>query len=302
MKDSPSRQGRDEAGESNMMISSAVSESANEVIIEEIEEERLSLEQAFSLESRRLKKLFDTESELPADDQRRLRFWEVEAFFKCPVAGWCLDLQELKKILRKEGIRTKGLSHLEMHEAVVKSLDSENSLSRRIDLWLNRKYQKEMCELFPLEPEAFIKRWKASVKKGDFDGIVWVAVTRRDLSDKVRRRMFGDVHMETHVRAKQLDKERQRVGQEQKKCARFAKNANEGRRTNKILKRENEKLRSRLSAACRLSEDFRNQNQELENELAKGKENSLIVSLQEENKLLQAEKDEALERISKLPA
>ena len=280
-----------------MMISSAISESANEVIIEEIEEERLSLEQVFSLESRRLKKLFDTESELPADDHRQLRFWEVEAFFKCPVAGWCLDLQEQKRILQKEGIRTKGLSDLEMHEALVKSLDSENSLSRRIDFWLNRKYQKEISTLSSLEPEAFIKRWNASVKKEGFDGIVWVAVTRGDLSAEVRRNMFGDVHMETHVRAKQLDKERQRVDQEQKRSARFAKNANEGRRINRILKRENERLENQLSAACRLSEDLQNQNRKLENELAKGKKNSLIVSLQEENTLLRAEKDEVLEQI-----
>ena len=281
-----------------MFTCSAISESANEVMIEEIKEERLSLDQVLSLEGRRLTEIFETESELPADDHRQLKFWEVEAFFKCPVAGWCLDLQEQKKILQKEGIRTKGLSDLEMHETVVNSLYSENSLSRRVDFWLNRKYQKEISTLSSLEPEAFIKRWNASVKKEGFDSIVWVAVTRGDLSAKVRRSMFGDVHMETHVRAKQLDKERQRVDQEQKKSARFAKNANEGRRINKILKRENERLKSQLSAARRLSENLQKQNRELENELAKWKKNSLIVSLQEENTLLRAEKDEVLARIS----
>jgi hypothetical protein len=74
----------------------------------------------------------------------RLRFWEIEDFFKCPVIGWCLDIAEQREILRKEGICIKGNSDFETHALVVESLESENPLSRKIDRRLNRKYKKEM--------------------------------------------------------------------------------------------------------------------------------------------------------------
>ena len=263
-----------------------------------LEKERLTPEAMLSLAGHQLMDPFAIESQSPLDDHRRLRFWEVEGFFKCPVAGWCLDIAEQKEIVRKEGICTKGKSDLQIHEIIVKSLDDENRLSRRIDFWLNRKYQKEINELSSLEPGEFIKRWEASLEREEFDGIVWVAVTKADLSTEVRRSIFGDVHMETHVRAKQLGNERQRLDQEQKRNERLTESAKEARRINKILNRENEGLKDQLAVACRLSDALQRQNQELEKELSKGNENSLIVSLQKENAQLRAEKDGVLKQIS----
>ena len=280
------------------MIGSVISKSVREVTMHELERERLTLEAMFPLPGLQLMDPFAIEPQLPLDDHARLRFWEVEGFFKCPVAGWCLDIPEQKEIVRKAGICTKGKSNLEIHEIVVKSLDDENGLSRKIDFWLNRKYQKEINELSSLEPGEFIQRWEASLKGGEFDGIVWVAVTKADLSPEVRRSIFGDLHMETHVRAKQLGNERQRLDQEQKRNERFAKSAKEASRINKILKRENEELKNQLGVACRLSDALQRQNQEMEKELSKVNENSLIVSLQKENAQLRGEKDGVLKQIS----
>jgi len=74
----------------------------------------------------------------------RLRFWEIEDFFKCPVIGWCLDIAEQREILRKEGICVKDKSDFEAHGLAVESLERENNISRKLDFWLNRKYKKEL--------------------------------------------------------------------------------------------------------------------------------------------------------------
>jgi hypothetical protein len=79
---------------------------------------------------------------------------------------------------------------------VVESLGQENRLSRRIDSWLNRKYQKEVKEFSSLRQEEFIKHWNASLKKGEVESILWVAVTKADLSTEAKRSIFGDVHVE----------------------------------------------------------------------------------------------------------
>jgi hypothetical protein len=48
----------------------------------------------------------------------RLRSWEIDASFKCPVIGWCLDIAEQREILRKEGICVKDKSDFEAHEEI----------------------------------------------------------------------------------------------------------------------------------------------------------------------------------------
>ena len=236
--------------------------------------------------------------QLSLENPPQLRFWEIEGFFKCPVIGWCLNIAEQKEMLKKEGVSIKGKSNLQIHEILVKSLDDENQLSRRIDFWLNRKYQKEIEELFPLEQGEFIKRWEASLERDEIDGILWVAVTKGDLSTEVRRAIFGDVHMEMHVRAKQIDNERQRLDQERKRNESLAETAKEASRMNKILKRENEKLRNELMISSRLSDTLRGQKQEVENELSRVNENDFVASLRRENAELRAGRDEVLKQIS----
>jgi len=262
------------------------------------ESERLTAETMLSLAGHPFTAPSPIKPQVSLDDHRRLRFWEVEGYFKCPVIGWCLDIAEQKEIVRKEGICTKGKSNLQIHEILVKSLDDENRLSRRIDFWLNRKYQKEINEFSTLDPGEFMKRWEVALESDELEGIVWVAVTKANLSAEVRRSIFGDVHMETHVRAKELGNERQRLDQEQKRNERFAENAKEASRIYRILKRENEELRNQLTVAFCLSDDLQGQNQELKRKLSKVNENSLILSLQKENAQMRAEKDGALRQIA----
>ena len=238
------------------------------------------------------------ETQLSFDGLTRLRIWEIEDRFKCPVIGWCFDVEEQKDVLRKEGISIKGKSSFQIHEVIVGSLEIENELSRKVDFWLNRKYKKEIEELTSLEQEEFIKQWKALVKKGEIEGILWTAVTKTDLSVEIKRSIFGDVHMEMHERAKQITHEQQRLGQERKRNEILTESVREVTRINKILKRENEGLRNELAIACRLSDTLQRQNQELEKKLAEANENVFIASLQKENAELRAGKDGILKQIS----
>ena len=231
------------------------------------------------------------------DERPRLRFWEIEALFKCPAIGWCLNIVEQREILRKEGISIKNLSDFNAHEILLDSLKSESRLSRRIDFWLNRKYKKEVTELSCLEQGEFIKHWKTSLREGKVEGILWVAVTKTDLSTEVKRSIFGDVHMEMHVRAKQISNERQRFDQERQRSEILARSVMELNRANKILKRENERVRNELSKTCQLSDTLQKQNHELEKELSKVNENILIVSLQKENAELRDEGKRMTEQI-----
>ena len=260
--------------------------------MQKLEREWLTPEAIVSLTSDPLRVPFVSEPQLCFDDRRRLRFWEIEGVLKCPVVGWCLDLAEQKEVLRKEGISIKGKSNLEIHEILVKSLEDESPLSRKIDFWLNRKYRKEIDELSSLEPEEFIKLWEASLDKDEFDGLLWVAVTKGDLSAEARKDIFADVHMETHQRAKELGNERQRLRQERENNESLAESAKELSQINRKLKKENEKISNELAIASRLSSSLQRQHEEMQKELSQENEGSLTATLQKENAQLRAAKDE----------
>ena len=234
----------------------------------------------------------------PLDQPPRLRFWEMEPFFKCPVIGWCLDVADQREALRKEGTSNKDQSNFKAHEMLVQSLESENGLSSRVDALLNRKYKKEIEELSSLEEDEFVRRWKDSLERGDVEGMLWVAATKADLSIEAKRSIFGDVHMEMHVRAKQVSDERQRLNQEWERNESLAESAKELSRINRVLKRENERLRDDLSKACRFSDTLQRQKRELEEALSKADESSLVASLQKKNAELRAQQERTSEEIS----
>jgi hypothetical protein len=219
----------------------------------------------------------------------RLRFWEIDDSFKCPVIGWCLDIPEQREILKKEGIAVKCKNDFQVHEIVVNSLEGENRISNKLDLWLNRKYKNEVKDLSGLEQREFIRQWKASLSRGQVEGILWVAVTRTDLSADMKRDIFGDVHMEMHVRARQIGKERQRLDQEKERGAMLSKTVKEARRTIRTLKRENEKLRNELNEIHELCTTLERQNLELEESRSTPGNESIIASLQKENEELKDE-------------
>ena len=234
----------------------------------------------------------------PLDHPPQLRFWEIESFFKCPVIGWCLDVAEQRELLRKEGTSNKDQSNFKAHEMLVQSLESENRLSSRVDCLLNRKFKKQIVEFSPLEGGDFIKRWKDSLKRGDVEGMLWVAATKPDLSMDAKRSIFGDVHMEMHVRAKQISDERQKLDQEWERNELLAESVKDLSRINRVLKKENEKLRDDTSKACRLSDALQRQKRELEEALSKANESSLVAGLQKENADLRSQQKRISEEIS----
>jgi hypothetical protein len=227
----------------------------------------------------------------------RLKAWEINDSFKCPVIGTCLDITEQRQILKKEGISVKNKSDFEIHEIIVGSSESEYRLSSRIDSWLNRKFKKEISAFSGLEENEFIQLWKSRFNDGEIEGILWVAATRPDLSSKAMRDIFGDIHMEMHLNARKNREKRQQLDYQQEENYKIAQRLKEATRTEKILTRENERLKKELSDLCQFSAFLEKEKKELERDLSELQEDSLVASLRAENHELRAEAKELSEEI-----
>ena len=218
-----------------------------------------------------------------------LRFWEIECFFKCPVIGTCLDINEQKQILKKTGISLKNKTPFEIHEILVGKSEDENHISHKVECRLNQKFKREIAEFFHLEEDEFIHLWKTCVVDGKFEGIFWVATIRPELSKEARMVVFGDIHMQMHLSSGRNRKVRQRLVHQQGENSRLAHRLKQITSIRRDLKKENKKLEKNLSElhkACGLLE---NENQELEQEVSELREHSLITRLQEKNQRLKTD-------------
>lgn len=228
----------------------------------------------------------------------RLRLWEIDNYFKCPVVGLCLSLSEQKSIIKKAGLPNSSRSPFELHEILVSSSDEKGILAQRADHLLHRKFAGETKRLSGLDERAFMHEWETAFVSGDYAGAFWAAVTRADLSTGARRTIFGSVHMAMHENAAQVARLTRLSAFHEQKAAAMEQKAREERKARKGLGREISALqKSRVVLERQLSEARRaldRMNQGIGMMQTQGREEGL----EKENALLRAEETMLLRRVA----
>jgi len=143
---------------------------------------------------------FDTE-------KKRKYISEIDSHFSCPVVGTCLSFRDQKRILKKAKISYKKFTPYEIHQLMVRGIQSKNQLSRRINNYLNQKYRCEVNTFKDIDEQDFLTVWGKKMETGDVCGLFWVAVTRPDFSEETLHDVFGDVHMLAHLNGGEIRKE-----------------------------------------------------------------------------------------------
>lgn len=142
-----------------------------------------------------------------AGNERR-KIWQAEQYFHCPVAGFCLSLEEQRRLSVRVDPQAASKGDFHVHECVVANLGRENSLSRRADALLARKYSTRARKLMRMPQDEFLRHWRCALQHRDFAAELWAAAVRKDLSHAVRVEVFGASHVAFH----ELSKERAAQG------------------------------------------------------------------------------------------
>ena len=223
--------------------------------------------------------------------------WMINLFFKCPVIGICLSLEEQKKILKKAGYSTKNLSPYKLHQILVERLENENDISTRVDGYLNRKFHRYISKYLYLDESSFLKEWKVHFEKGEIEGLLWVAATRADLSLSAIWSIFGDIHMQMHFSSEQNRKERQNLAYQKEENRKISQRLDEVIRINRSFKKEKERIERELTELQRANLILEKEKREIEVELSELRGKSSTETLQAENCQLQAKVEELSEAI-----
>ncbi|MFP3912531.1 MAG: DUF2325 domain-containing protein [Desulfobacteraceae bacterium] len=194
-----------------------------------------------------------------------------------------MNASEQRQVLRKVGIQVKRKSAFEIHEILVSSAEQKGRLSQKMNRLLHRKFARETQALMDLDEKAFMARWKADFRKGQYAGTFWAAATRPGLSMKSRRKIFGTIHMAMHHNAGQSARINRKLAFHEEQTREMCLRAAEAARARKSLQKENTKLRkSQADLSARL-ETLEAENNTLKKEISTMKEKTRLTEFEEKN-------------------
>lgn len=131
---------------------------------------------------------------------RRLRFWEYTDAAHCLVIGTCLSHDDLLKIGRKLKLRYDDniLDH-DVHSYFVSKANLESSEARAMHKLLDQRHGG-IIRIVSRHAEAeLLGLWQQMKDGGQIAGALYAFMTLRNVPQRLRARIFGEVHMLSHL-------------------------------------------------------------------------------------------------------
>lgn len=159
-----------------------------------------------------------TGNELEGPLRRKRRLWELNEYL-CSVIGTCLSNDELKK-LQKRIRQTPNAtqSAYELHLLFVQKAGETGPDSKFIEKKLNRKFQLPLRQAAKIKsPEALIDFWHYSKKQNRLAGAYWAILTHPLASSSLCAKVYGEVHMLSHLAGRQTGHDHQKIRRRQER-------------------------------------------------------------------------------------
>lgn len=131
----------------------------------------------------------------------RRRIWELDHGRHCSVLGTCLSLNDLHAVARRAGyLIPSDTSAYELHVWFVDMMASPNELSKRVDKELEKQHARAARAVRGARTEQEIEaRWKEIAARGQIAGAYWGAMSHPLCSNALQWKLFGEIHMLSHL-------------------------------------------------------------------------------------------------------
>lgn len=144
---------------------------------------------------------------------RRHKLWELEERLHCPVVGTCLNLDDLKKMARREGFSGNEFDHYQLHVEAVSVSCTRNSTAKAMHKLLERKYERWVRLFDKVKTDEDVRRlWNEHLERGEVAGPMWAALTHKAVGKETSRQIYGEVHMLSHQVGAGLAADARRLG------------------------------------------------------------------------------------------
>jgi hypothetical protein len=143
--------------------------------------------------------------------RRRHNLGEIDRFL-CPLVGTCLTLKETQKIARH--FKYVGdASAYKLHIWIIEACRKLPTVARYVQKFLDRKYRLTINRIDDCAGRDLPLVWQEALKEGQIAGVFYAITTREDTPEDVMQRIFGDIHMMSHLQGAAARAELKEYGQ-----------------------------------------------------------------------------------------
>ncbi|MEG3639342.1 hypothetical protein [Magnetococcus sp. PR-3] len=133
-------------------------------------------------------------------DHKRLKLWEMDERFHCPVIGTCLTMQELRSLTKGFHQQVDESTDFEVHVTAVRGAKQGGRFAKKMQKLFDRKYAASITRIGrDNDIEMLSKHWREALTTGRVAGPLWAIVTHTSVDQALLERMYGDIHMLSHL-------------------------------------------------------------------------------------------------------
>ena len=204
----------------------------------------------------------------PRSSKRRKKLWELPTTILCSVVGTCATLEELRTIAEHDASANwQEFNDYDLHKTFVNLASDKNSkIARGLQKRLERKFSgvSTIRESSNASEHVMSDAWEKAVDSGDIAGTFWTLVTHPSLTNALLNKIYGDVHMLSHLSGASLRTDVKNNGALKKKIAAISKELDNLRSERnhqsislgKKINALNQKLKQTLEENRRLKNQF----------------------------------------------
>jgi hypothetical protein len=136
-----------------------------------------------------------------ASQRRRTMIWDLHHSTHCSIIGTCLSTAELRRVLIKvNAVGVEVANDHDLHMLGVMLAGRPEAGARVLQKTLDRRHQAYLKQFSRAKDEsALTSLWEDALNRGDIPGAYWAVLTHPAATDKLVKRVFGDVHMLSHL-------------------------------------------------------------------------------------------------------
>ncbi|MBS1182105.1 MAG: hypothetical protein H6Q99_1985 [Proteobacteria bacterium] len=134
--------------------------------------------------------------------QERPKIWELPKSCHCVTLGTCLTLSELRKTAKRLGLfhGVELMNDYELHGAFVHVLSGRNRASSAVQKLLDAHHAGAVRKASRCQSEEELSAfWDREVADGQIAGAFWAVMSHVHLGGALEVRVFGEVHMMSHL-------------------------------------------------------------------------------------------------------
>jgi len=141
----------------------------------------------------------DETNDQPITPAGRARLGDLDPHIHCSVIGTCLGTGDLRKLMARF-LFVRDSSDLEVHHESVRLASHGGAVSKALHKALDQRHAAAI-QRFARAHDAptLAALWEEALRQGEIPGAYWAVLTHRDVTSELRQKVFGDVHMLSHL-------------------------------------------------------------------------------------------------------